>query len=61
MTQKYILRCFLENELGDYCDEFEEDFFDELEGMKLFNRCKFEHLRYVKYQKPKPTYFMEEN
>ena len=47
--------------LGNPVMEPPEEFFDELEGMKLFNRCKFEHLRYVKYQKPKPTYFMEEN
>ena len=59
MTQKYILRCFLENELGDYCDEFEMEFSDEKQGMSLFNRCKFEYERYRGIYRNQSIYLRE--
>ena len=61
MTKKYKLICFLEDERGDCLDEFEQEFSDEKEGMRLFNKCKSEHQIYVQYRKNTTTYFREKN
>lgn len=48
MTQKYILRCFLEDELGDYIHEFEYEFPTYQDSTFLMGRLMNE---YHKFQK----------
>ena len=46
MTQKYILRCFIEDELGDYIGEFEKEFSTYQEGTILMGRLYREYKKF---------------